>query len=158
MIDYQRPPETVAEVRGLARRLGIGWGDVQAAAKMVRAQEKQARADLDELRQTAWCCNRPGSWPFWRHGFKSRWGKRVDDHDYTVIRGHDTLHQECVASLGLFADDLKGFWDFLMSDYQPLDPWPTVLLAAIGELEEARQSVAAPVPDVDEWSVEPVPF
>ena len=111
-------------IRAEARRLGIPWVEVIAAYRMIRADAIASREYLNELRKHSWflhTASTPYKWDFWRVGFKTVWGVRVDRQDYTAIRGWDTLAQEVAQRFPDYADPDRLF-DFLLSPYDPIPP------------------------------------
>ena len=68
------------------------------AYREIKAAEVARRERPNEVRATAWCmytASTPGSWPFWRHGFLSRFGHRLArGADYTIIPGYDEIGQQ----------------------------------------------------------------
>jgi len=127
---------TLAEVRREAKQRKIPWVAVQAAADQVKAAERDKREHANEVRQTAWyyaTALSPGCWPFWRHGFRSRWGRRVDDHDYTCIPGYDLLGQEVASAFPEYSTDdgTERLFDFLFSPYDKLPSAETVWRKAL---------------------------
>jgi len=114
------------EIRREARERGLDWNAVRQAAAEVRDAEREKRQRPNEVRETAWimatACT-PASWPFWRHGFYSRWGRRIArGADYTVIPRYDEIAQE----VGWYFPEYSGddgterLFEFLLSPYDKL--------------------------------------
>jgi hypothetical protein len=77
----------------------------------------------NSIRQTAWyiaTANSPGCWPFWRHGFISRWGKLRDRHDLDAIPNYDGIAQQVASQFPEFAtnDGTERLFDFLFQPYK----------------------------------------
>lgn len=111
---------TIIEVRREAKRRNLRWADVEAAYHEVKAAEWEKRQRPNEVRETAWVCctaHSPGCWPFWRHGFVSKFGRiMARGADLTSIPGYDTLAQEVSSYFPEYADP-ECLWDFLLSPY-----------------------------------------
>jgi hypothetical protein len=117
---------------------------VAAAFDYLAAQNEPAHR-LREMRQMAWQChnaNYPRCWPQWRRGFQSRYGKRVDAHDYGVIPRYDQLHGEISAYFQEFAgqEHEYKFWQELLAPLPALitdrELWAQAL-AAVAEHKAA---------------------
>ncbi len=121
----------------------------QAVAE-VRYLEREKRAHANDVRQTAWCHyngQRPGVWPFWRHGFAAVFGKRVERSDFTAIPGYDSLAQEMAAIFPEYSDEsgCERLWDFLLSPYEKIPPRADVVHEARRLLRDRRRQPAAEV-------------
>lgn len=132
------------ELQREARRRGLAWDDVRGVFEQLWEGEKLKRERANEVRQTAWFYHRaafPLCWPFWRHGFVSRWGARVERADYTVIPGYDELWQEVSWRFPEYAHDggCQELWDFLLAPYDKLPEREEVYRRAIELVEAARQ-------------------
>lgn len=141
------------ELRREASSRGIPWEWVQQAHEQLREAEIEARRD-DLVREAAWCiacgCT-PGCWPFWRNGFVSRWGKRVEASDYTAVPGYDSIQEQVAAMFPDYADPDR-LWDMLFSAYvprkRPAQLWEEALAWAIDESQ--RELVPAGAYDADD--------
>lgn len=90
--------------------------------RQIRLEEKERRAHEREIRERAWYLynpTRPYTWKWWRLGFQTRFGKRVADHDLTVIPGYDEFAQEMACIFPEFAGDAEKLWDLLLSPWVP---------------------------------------
>jgi hypothetical protein len=118
-----------------ARQRGLCWADVRECYAELRETERERRQHPNELRETAWCiATTPGSWPFWRHGFLSRFGRLVArGKDYTSIPRYDTIAQEVAWHFPEYTDDhgTARLWDFLLSPYDRLPDAETLWRKAI---------------------------
>ena len=129
--------DTLHRVREEAQALGIDWGDVKAAYRWVLDAEREKRAHPNQVRQAAWMmatASTPGSWPFWRHGFLSRWGQRIArGADHTIVPGYDEISQEIASEFPEYAGDdgTERLWDFLLSPYDRLPSREDLYLAAL---------------------------
>ncbi len=128
---------TIQQIRREARRPGVPWSAVRAAYREIKATEIAKREHPNEVRQTAWhmmTAHSPGCWPFWRHGFDSRWGHKLGSAgDYTVVPGYDELAQEVGQIFPEYADDTgtERLFDFLFSPYDKLPSRQTMYAQAI---------------------------
>lgn len=116
---------TINEIKREARRQGLAWDDVRGEFERLWLGEQLKRERANEVRQAAWffhTAHTPASWPFWRHGFLSRYERRMQRSDYTSIRGHDTLWQEVSWHYPEYAQagGCQALWDFLLSPYDKL--------------------------------------
>jgi hypothetical protein len=99
---------------------------IRQAYHQVKAAERARRERPNEVRATAWwlfTASTPGSWPFWRHGFASRFGRRLArGADFTIIPGYDEIGQEIATQFPEYADDdgTERLWSFLLSPYDRL--------------------------------------
>jgi hypothetical protein len=126
----------IDDLKREARAQGIPWKTVQSAYGAVREREWEKRDRAREVRQAAWwlhTASTPGSWPFWRHGFTSRWGRRVDRSDFTVIRGYDEIAQEIAGQFPEWGGDdgTERLWAFLLSSYDRMPDRETMLEEAL---------------------------
>lgn len=140
----------IESLRAEAKRRGLKWSHVLAAYREVKAGEIAAREHANEVRRQAWTSHTartPWAWPWWRIGFRSRYGRLVDTADYKAIRGYDVLHAEVAATFPEFSDDdgCERLWSFLLSPYNPLPRREKLLERAI---EEAERIAARE----DDWS------
>lgn len=140
--------QLLKELRSEANSRGLSWSDVDAAYRELKAIEQDKRAHPNDVRQTAWMfatASTPGSWDFWRHGFSSRWGRKVAEGDHTLVPGYDELAQSIAAEFPEYAreDGTERLFDFLFSPYDKMPPRETLCRDAMDEVE--RQATA-PVP------------
>ncbi len=118
--------ETRNYFRREARQSGLDWQAVQAAYEQIKQTERQRRERPNEIRATAWTmatASTPGCWPFWRHGFASRWGTRIArGADFTVVPGYDEIGQQIGTAFAEYADDdgTERLFEFLLSPYDRL--------------------------------------
>jgi len=114
---------TTQDIKREARQLGIAWDRVKATYAEIKASEQAKREHANEVRSTAWMlanASSPGCWPFWRHGFAARYGRKIaQGHDYTIVPGYDEIGQEIGTVFPEYADDdgTERLWDFLFSPY-----------------------------------------
>lgn len=128
----------VAEVRAECKRLGIPFDAVRDAKRAMQDAERAARERNNEIRQVAWgTATSRGCWPFWRFGFRARWGRRYDENDHTAIPGYDLIHQVVASQFPEFdtPDGECRLFEFLMSPYERFTPpaemwWQAVQLVA----------------------------
>ena len=130
-------------IRREARQRGLNWSDVRDAAGELREMEVVKRERPNEIRAVAWMlatASTPGSWPFWRHGFVSRWGRRVDLHDYTAIPGYDEIGQAIATQFPEYAgpDGTEQLFDFLLSPYDRLPTAEQLYRRAMDHLETQK--------------------
>jgi hypothetical protein len=138
---YNRKRKRDAALRRQAKKLGIPWSMVLEMYRLVKNEEQAAREHPNEVRSTAWHAmvgHKSGSAPFWRHGFVSRYGRRVDRHDYTVIPGYDVLAQEIAGIFPEYAHDAgtEELFAFLLSTYNRMPSRQTMLGKAIDRAAE----------------------
>ena len=147
----------MCEFRQQARRLGLSWSAVQAAYCQLKQSEREKRERPNAVRQAAWTmvtANTPGSWPFWRHGFCARWGRKIaQDHDYTIVPGYDEISQEVGWYFPEYADDTgtERLWDFLFSPHDKLPTREELYRKAIDLAEQwAGQAEKSPLTPCEE--------
>jgi len=132
---------SIEAIRTEAKAAGVPWSWVIAACRELRAQEADAREHANEVRRHAWFLHASAAYaqPFWRIGFRTRFGRLVDAHDYKRIPGYDTLHRELCCRFPEFADDdgCERLWSFLMAPYDPV-PRRAALMARALELAKVR--------------------
>jgi hypothetical protein len=126
-------------LRREARSHGIPWCDVQDAYRDLKSQEWENRQYPNEIRQAAWTMatgSTPGAWPFWRHGFTSRWGARVERSDFTAVPGYDEIAQEIGSLFPEYAgpDGTERLFEFLFSPYRRMPLAETLYRQAIDRL------------------------
>jgi len=139
------------EIRAEAVERNIPWEMVREAAAEIKQGEREKRERPNEIRATAWMmhtASRPGSWPFWRHGFASRFRVRLArGADYTIIPGYDVIAQQIATQFGgeyARDDGTERLWDFLLSPYDRLPDRETIYRKA---LDLAEQWARAPIPE-----------
>ncbi len=128
------------QIRREATDRGLTWPAVQAAYCEIKEAEKARREQPNAVREAAWCmatASTPASWPFWRHGFSSRWGARVERHDYTAVPGYDEIGQQIATWFPEYATDdgTERLFDFLLSPYDKLPTREEIYQKAISRLE-----------------------
>ena len=137
--------DTLSEVRREVKRRRLSWPAVQDAYREVKAAEWERRQYANEVREAAWClATSPGCWPFWRHGFLSRFGHLIArGADLTSIPGYDLLAQSVALRFPEYATDdgTERLWDFLLS---PHDRMPTREQLYRKAVDMAEQAVAVP--------------
>jgi hypothetical protein len=109
-------------IRAAAKQSGIPWSHVVAWYRELKERHRQEHAEANELRAFAWQVANaltPGKWPFWRHGFLGWFGRRVDDHDYTIIPHYDEIAESVALRYPQFSGRDEALWDFLLSPYKP---------------------------------------
>jgi len=131
-----------------ARRRGLAWSAVEDAYREVKAAEREKRERPNEIRSFAWfiaTASTPGSWPFWRHGFYSRWGHRIArGADYTVIPGYDEIGQQIGGAFPEYTDDTgtERLFEFLLSPYDKLPSREEMYDAALDLAELSADQTA----------------
>lgn len=139
----------IQAIRYEAKSRGLIWSAVHAMYQELKSNEQEARRHPNDVRSTAWMfvtANTPGSWDFWRHGFSSRWGRRVAQRDYTLVPGYDELGQEIATVFPEYSGDngTARLFDFLFSPYEKMPNRESLYRDAMDEVE--RQTTAIPVP------------
>lgn len=138
------------QYRQEARERGIKWAVVLAIYTELKAEERGKRERPNEVRAAAWTMHTasvPGCWPFWRHGFLSRFGRRIaKGADHTVVAGYDEIAQQIGTWFPEYADDdgTERLWDFLLSPYDKMPPAEELYRKAIdrAELIEADKTTS----------------
>jgi len=146
------PANIVAEVRAECNRLGIPFEVVRDCKAAIEEAERASREREWEIRQTAWSeAVGPGSWPFWRFGFRARWGRRYDERDCTAIPQYDEIHQLVASRFPEFAegDGEHRLFELLFSEYRPLTPKADLWWQALAQVQ--HQAGAR------DWSNDPEP-
>jgi hypothetical protein len=110
----------------------------------VKAEEARKREHSNSIRELAWyyaTASKPYAWRWWRLGFQTVYGRRVDRHDYTVIPRHDTLAQEVAETFPEFegVDGCEALWELLMSPYNPMPRKETMLAETERRLIELKR-------------------
>lgn len=107
------------QIRNDCAERGIDAVVVAQIREGMKAELEAGPCRRREMRQLAWQlfhANHRGVHPFWRHGFRAHWGKRVDAHDYTVIPGYDELFEEVTNEFPEWRErDMSDFYDELLS-------------------------------------------
>ncbi len=117
---------TIPAIRSEARRRGLKWAAVVEAYRELKAERWEKRQRPNEIRATAWMmhtASTPGCWPFWRHGFASRFRTRLArGADHTIVPGYDEIAQQIATEFPEFATDdgTQRLWDFLFSPYDKM--------------------------------------
>jgi hypothetical protein len=127
-----------AWVRAECRRLSLPEDIVAGAYDHLAAAEAQT-IRRREMREQAWKmfnANRPGCHAFWRGGFRTRWGKRVDEHDYSIIPGYDQLHGQICGFYPEWEGREYEFWCELLSPLPRLTPPRELWQAAIDAVQD----------------------
>jgi hypothetical protein len=133
-------PHVPPAIRAECRARGIDPAFVADVKAALRDQQDNGPLRRREMRQMAWQKMKPpGCWPFWRHGFRAHYGKRVDDHDYTAIPNYDELHAEVSAEFPEWAEDEYGFFCELLSPCPRLETAAELWERAIGEVIRAME-------------------
>ena len=133
------------EIRREAQQRGFRWSDVKVI-------ESEKRERPNEVRSTAWMmatASRPRCWPFWRHGFYSRWGHKIArGEDHTCVPGYDEIGQEIGWLFPEYADHdgTERLWDFLFSPYDKLPSRDELYDEAMDFLESCADHTLAEVP------------
>lgn len=118
--------DTLQHVRREAKRRDLPFSAVRDAYRQIKQTEREKRERPNEIRALAWMmavASTPGSWPFWRHGFCSRFGRRLArGADYTIIPGYDEIGQQIGTLFPEYADDdgTERLFEFLLSPYDKL--------------------------------------
>jgi hypothetical protein len=130
-----------------AKRRGIPWKTVWDIYCELKAAEWQKREYPNEIRQAAWflvTARRPGCWPFWRHGFSARWGKKIaKGHDFTIVPGYDTLGQELATLHPEYntPDGTERLFEFLFSPYDKMPAAEMLLRQAFEKAESLLSNI-----------------
>jgi hypothetical protein len=148
--------QSLQDLRDEAKRLHIPWSAVRSLAQHFKSEEWESRQYLNDVRSTAWCiatAGTPGSWPFWRHGFNSRWGARVERSDFTAVPGYDTIAQEVSWSFPEYSDSdgTERLWAFLFAPYNRMPPFEVFWARALETLKTAP-------PEPAQRDETPIPF
>lgn len=138
------PSDSLTKIRAEAKRRRIPWAAVQAAYREVKSLEWEKRQRPNEVREAAWCFATPrGCWPFWRHGFLSRFGKRfARGGDLTHIPKYDTIAQELSWYFPEYAgpDGTERLWEFLMSPYDRMPDRERMYVRALNTVLADRRA------------------
>ena len=137
---------TISDIRREARRRRLDWPAVRAAFEEIWEAEHAKRERPNEVREAAWImatASVPGCWPFWRHGFASRWGRKVDLHDYTAVPGYDEIGQQIGTLFGEYADDdgTERLFELLMSPYDRLPERAEIYQRALETVEAQDNAI-----------------
>lgn len=126
---------------------GLDWAAVQAAYSELKQTERDQRERPNEVRQAAWCMavgSTPASWPFWRHGFEARWGRKLArGSDYSCVPGYDEIAQQIAGEFPEYDTDdgTERLFDFLFSPYDRMPDRETIYRKAMDLVEwESSQS------------------
>jgi hypothetical protein len=119
---------------------------LREAYALVKQAHRDKRERPNEVRQAAWymhTAHTPLSQSFWRWGFLSRFGKRLETYDYTCIRGYDTIHQQIA---GMFPeydapDGEWRLWSFLLSPYDRMPSRGEMLAEAQALIDAGHFSI-----------------
>ena len=144
-----------------ARARGLKWPDVIAVYRELKQTERDRREYPNAIRSTAWMiatASTPGSWPFWRHGFASRWGRKVAEGDHTLVPGYDEIAQQIATAFPEYAGDdgTERLFDFLFSPYDRLPSRAEMLRKAL-DLAEHWLNTGDDEPTKNE-NLEPLEF
>ncbi len=134
--------DTLLHVRREAKRLGLPFSVVRDAYRQIKDAEREKRERPNDIRATAWMmavAGTPGSWPFWRHGFYSRYRRRLArGADYTCIPGYDEIGQQIGTQFPEYGGDdgTERLFSFLLSPHDKLPErekmyWQAVDLATL---------------------------
>ncbi len=138
----------ITRLRREAKRLGLAWPDVLGRYRQLKEEAIERREIPNAVRELAWqiaTWYSPGCWPFWRHGFAKRWGRRYFENDQTAIPNYDTIQQQVGWYFPQYAglDAEHALFEFLFSPYDRLP--------AAAELYDRA------IADVAAWRDEPQP-
>lgn len=132
-----------------SQRLGLPLPVVADAFDHL-AEAEHATIRRHEMRREAWLmhnANRPGCHAFWRGGFRTRWGRRVDLHDYTIIPGYDQIHGQICGFYPEWSGREYEFYCELLGPLPRLTPAKKLWQTAIALAQEHGES---PVPNSGE--------
>ena len=135
------------DYRDEARRRGLKWAAVVEAYRELKTIEWEKRQRPNEIRAVAWMmhtASTPGSWPFWRHGFASRFRTRLArGADHTIVPGYDEIAQQIATEFPEYAgDDGTGrLWDFLFSQYDKMPSRYELLELALDLAEQFTERI-----------------
>ena len=137
-------------IRREVQERGLRFADVQAAYWEVKENEREKRRRPNEIREAAWMmhtASRPGSWPFWRHGFCARFARQLArGQDHTCVPGYDEIGQQIATAFGEYGGDdgTERLWDFLFSQYDRMPSREEMMGRAMDLVErELAHSAAA---------------
>lgn len=137
------------QFRTATRDRGLRWVDVLSAYREIKAGEWDSRQRDNEVRAAAWMmatASRPACWPFWRHGFASRWGERIaNGSDFTIIPGYDEIGQQIASEFPEYATDdgTERLFEFLLSPYRKMPPTETLFRLAMERVEYETRTRSA---------------
>ena len=134
-------PEMLRAKR-IARAVGIPWAVVTKRRDELREKERASRFYADSARETAWAAhNRLNGWgeshnSYWRSGFDRYYGKRLaNGSDYTCVPRYDEIADAVRESHEEWSNaELCDVWDFLLSEFEPLQPIEAIYQTAMGQL------------------------
>lgn len=144
--------DTLRELKGAAKRLGVAWREVCELKDFLVKQESEQREGTDARRRRAWELYLAfagwsrGCLSFWRCGW-DHVRRRIEKTggDYTAIRRYD----EIAASLRTDFPELSEWstqeiFDWLLqTDYQPWPPRIEFYEEALGTIEAQLQHATA---------------
>lgn len=120
-------PVDYKALRDECRRAGVPFEELRDVKNTLQQLEREKRTRANEIRATAWMIHKastPGCWPFWRHGFRADWLRRVDESDHTIIPGYDEIHQQIAWHFPEYdtPDGEERLFEFLLSPYDRMPP------------------------------------
>ncbi len=136
--------EILQTLRAEAKAAGVPWSEVFILVAELKEREIAQRERPNAIRRDAWemaTFNSPGCWPFWRHGFASRFGRRVERSDFTAIPGYDEISQQIASEYPEYSDDdgTERLFEFLLSDYDKLPAAEDIYRRAIDRVHRNIQ-------------------
>lgn len=131
------------EIRAACRRSRIPFDVVKQIKEAMQEAERLSRAREFEVRQVAWrdaaganCA------PFWRFGFRARWGRKYDEADQTVVPRYDEIQQVVASEFPEYSgsDGEQKLWELLFSDYRKLTKPADLWNAAMKDARKQRRN------------------
>jgi hypothetical protein len=140
------------EVRAECRRCRIPFDVVRDIKLAIQDGERNERQRENEVRQVAWAeAVTRGSWPFWRFGFRGRWGEEYDNHDQTVVPRYDEIQQVVGSQFPEYSGPggEDRLWTLLFSEYKRLTPPSELWWKAFRTAKRQRKHRRAALEQVD---------
>ena len=139
--------ETLAELREQAKAAGIPWRWVCERKEELLEIEARKRWAEVSARQVGWWSYvgwTSGSAPFWRHGFRARFGQRLQNAGRITRSSPATISSpnRSAATCRLYEEwSIDEIWELLLSDYMP---WPPREKFYADALDDILSAVAQP--------------
>ena len=137
--------ETIRTLKAEAKAAGVTWAEIKDAYAEVKQAEWAKRERPDAIRREAWAmemAGHPRSHAFWRHGFLSKYGRKLaKGADHTIVPGYDDMAQELAAEFPEFDNDhgTEDLFELLLSPREPM-PRAEQLYREAFELAEYRKA------------------
>jgi hypothetical protein len=123
MASVRRQESAREQVESACRRARIPFEVVRDIKQSLQEQERLSREREIAVRQRAWqAVTTPGCWPFWRFGFRARWGELYDNGDATAVPGYDLIHQAVASEFPEYEGELGEYklFELLFSPWRKL--------------------------------------